>query len=335
MTPSPFRRSYELHGTPLELHASDRAMGATADAFLRVLRAAPRDGDDAPAVRLFFEPGAGAVPEGAEALGVHERGVEAFEAGGRVFLRFGASVAEVDPRAGTSRVRLAPDLTDEEVRAGLLFDLLILSLLALLQPHGRYLLHAACLVRGDAGLLISARSGSGKSTLAMSLVHAGWGYLSDDMLLLREHGDRVETLGLGRHFRLIPDAFERFPDLAARAGDTDVYTDKHHLDVDALFPGRFTPRITPRVLVIPEIVDRPVSELSPLPASAALLHMLGQTTFLARDTRLADRHLATLRKLALQMKTYRLKAGRDLYDEPARASDLLAPLLDAETPREG
>ncbi|WP_456426715.1 hypothetical protein [Rhodocaloribacter sp.] len=323
-----FLRTYDLHGLRLALHAAP-SLGEPLDAFLRALRAVPVEDEDAPDVRLVFESGAGAIPEDAEALGMHERGVEAFEAGDRIFLRYGASVAALDPRAGTASARIDPNLTDEDTRRGLLFDFLILSLLALLRPHGLYLLHAACLVRGGAGLLLSARSGSGKSTLAMSLVHEGWRYLSDDILLLRERDGVVEALGMGRHFRLIPDALERFPDLAARITATETFTDKHHLDVDALFPGRYTPHTVPRVLVIPEIADRPVSELSPLPPSAALLHMLGQTTFLARDARLADRHLATLRTLALQMKTYRLKAGRDLYDEPARASDLLAPLLDA------
>ena len=330
MTPvSPaYHRAYDLHGMRLDLRAAP-AMGALLDVFLRALRAVPVAGDDPPDVRLAFESGAETIPGDAVALGKHERGVEAFEAGERLLLRYGASVAALDPRAGTAAARIDPNLTNEETRRGLLFDFLILSLLALLRPHGLYLLHAACLVRGDAGLLLSAQSGSGKSTLAMSLVQEGWGYLSDDILLLRERDGVVEALGMGRHFRLIPDALERFPGLAARASASETFTDKHHLDVDALFPGRYTPRVVPRALVIPEIADRAVSELSPLPASAALLHMLGQTTFLARDARLADRHLATLRTLALQVKTYRLKAGRDLYDEPTRAGALLTPLLDA------
>ncbi len=112
-----------------------------------------------------------------------------------------------------------------------------------------------CVAREEGGLPEHVEEGGG-GRKGREFAHRPVGDLGDD-----EHAGRVEALGLGRHFRLIPDALGRFPDLAARITATETFTDKHHLDVDALFPGRFTPRVAPRVLVIPEIADRPLAVL--------------------------------------------------------------------------
>src|SRR5205085_8653782 len=67
---------------------------------------------------------------------------------------------------------------------------------------GLYELHAACVVepvRGT-GLLFAGSSGSGKSTLTAQLAAAGWGYLSDDKLLLYREGDSARVHALRRAF---------------------------------------------------------------------------------------------------------------------------------------
>src|SRR3954447_7205124 len=45
-------------------------------------------------------------------------------------------------------------------------------------------LHAACLVSGGKGLLVSGRPGAGKTTLATHLMAAGFGYAADDIVLI-------------------------------------------------------------------------------------------------------------------------------------------------------
>jgi hypothetical protein len=55
---------------------------------------------------------------------------------------------------------------------------------------GRYeiVLHAACLVRNGAALLIFGAPGAGKSTLCLSLVAAGMGFAGDDLTLVHQGG---------------------------------------------------------------------------------------------------------------------------------------------------
>jgi hypothetical protein len=49
-------------------------------------------------------------------------------------------------------------------------------------------LHAACLLSGGKGLLVSGRPGAGKSTLAVHLMEAGFEYAADDVVLIAPDG---------------------------------------------------------------------------------------------------------------------------------------------------
>jgi hypothetical protein len=49
-------------------------------------------------------------------------------------------------------------------------------------------LHAACLLSGGRGLLVSGRPGAGKTTLAVHLMEAGFEYAADDIVLIASDG---------------------------------------------------------------------------------------------------------------------------------------------------
>ena len=52
-------------------------------------------------------------------------------------------------------------------------------------------LHASCVVRDGAAVLLTGPSGSGKSDLALRAIGAGWRLVGDDQVLLGRHGDRL------------------------------------------------------------------------------------------------------------------------------------------------
>ncbi len=76
-------------------------------------------------------------------------------------------------------------------------------------------MHAGCVARAGAGVLLCGDSHSGKSTLAYACARAGWTFVSDDAspLLRREAAART-VLGGPHGIRLRPDAREVFPELA-------------------------------------------------------------------------------------------------------------------------
>ena len=74
--------------------------------------------------------------------------------------------------------------------------------------------HAACVARENAGVLLCGPAGAGKSTLAYACARAGWRYLADDAVFLLPDDERRIAIGQRRQFRLRPDAPRLFPELA-------------------------------------------------------------------------------------------------------------------------
>lgn len=74
--------------------------------------------------------------------------------------------------------------------------------------------HAACVARRGAGVLLCGTSGSGKSTLAFGCARAGWQYVGDDAAWLLPNSEEPIALGRCHQVRLRGDAPGLFPELA-------------------------------------------------------------------------------------------------------------------------
>lgn len=83
------------------------------------------------------------------------------------------------------------------------------------EPLGLTTLHCACVVRNNAGLLLSGASGAGKSTLALALARNGFAFLSDDWTYFSGRGAQLRALGLASPIKLLPDATRYFPGLGS------------------------------------------------------------------------------------------------------------------------
>jgi hypothetical protein len=74
-------------------------------------------------------------------------------------------------------------------------------------------LHAGCIARGGAGILICGKSGAGKSTLSFACARAGFTYLADDCTwLLAGRSDRI-AVGKPHQVRFRDDVARHFPEL--------------------------------------------------------------------------------------------------------------------------
>src|SRR5207253_8551302 len=100
------------------------------------------------------------------------------------------------------RARLQVDATGAPAAADL-YSMLTVSAALLLAGLGRALVHAAAVVApdGDAWLL-AGDARAGKSTTCATLASAGWGYVSDDLVVLTGPDDGVEVEGWLRPFHL-------------------------------------------------------------------------------------------------------------------------------------
>jgi hypothetical protein len=76
-------------------------------------------------------------------------------------------------------------------------------------------LHAACVAREGAGILLYGESGVGKSTLTYACARQGWTYISDDASSVVWNGGRT-VIGESHRFRFRAEAPDLFPELRGR-----------------------------------------------------------------------------------------------------------------------
>jgi hypothetical protein len=252
------------------------------------------------------------------------KGICGLEAGDDFYLTDGSSLLHLQPLQGRGDAQLAPAFFAKPLLLHLNFW--AFGLVKLLRPRGIYSLHAAGVVTSEGlGLLIIGDSNSGKSTLAIGLVRQGWGYLSDDALLLRQQADGVEALAFRKHFYVNAGAAAAYADLPLGEEMLDnAGGRKRRVRIEAAYPGQYMPGCLPRVLLFSRIVPCPYSTLWPLDRPSALGHLLVQSGSQWFDRGTMAQHLEVLKRLMQQSATYELRAGLDLYRNPLTLVRLLA-----------
>lgn len=243
-----------------------------------------------------------------------------WRAGDGLFLRSRLVAITVAPRRGEARVALLAEAST----SGDTFAVLMLAVCALLRPHGLLPLHAAGLVLAGEGVLVSAASGSGKSTLTLALVREGWGFLSDDALLLEDTASGVEALPFRRTFGLLPETMAWLPVPAEGWPRHPADGRKVAVPMADLLPAQAAGRCRPGVLLFPRIVEASESRLLPLRQAEALTALMRQSGLITLDPEWAREHMAVLGRLVEQARAYRLLAGRDVLEAPSDVSRLLA-----------
>jgi hypothetical protein len=73
-------------------------------------------------------------------------------------------------------------------------------------------IHAACIARRGAGILLFGPSGMGKSTLSYACARAGWTFVSDDSTSFPQNHDTREVTGRPHQARFREDAPRLFPE---------------------------------------------------------------------------------------------------------------------------
>ena len=232
------------------------------------------------------------------------------------YLTDGSSHFVIEPLNGEATAYLSPEFFNKAAFLRRYFW--VLGLLRLLQTVGLYALHAAAVVPsgGEQGYLIVGPSGSGKSTLALGLIRQGWGYLSDDSVVLRQRADSIEALPLRRSFYIKSDAAVEYPTFAfgeetlglSGARKRQIFLEKTHTD-------QYISNCIPRVLLFPQVISGTGSTLLQIDRSRALKRLLEQSGP-SLDRNAVAQQMGFLAKLVCQVTSYELRAGRDIYHDP-------------------
>jgi hypothetical protein len=317
---------YRVAGQPLLVDAQDawaaRAAAALfADWYLEPDREGAADPPSAPAIVLRSAAPVLRIPAGLPAFDV--------AGGGACHTDGDTSYIDIE---GSVVVIGKPGLADAEVwmNGPLALDspaltrLVTYALSAALRRRRLFELHSAAVAHPEsgAGVLIVGPSGSGKSTQTVHLASAGWPFLTDDVLLLREEAGSVQAWPLRRSFAITPATFAASQFLQARASfdaDGDA-ADKRPLMPHGVFTAGFRDHCVPATLFFSELSGGSFSRVSRLSAGEAMTRLIRMSPWSCYDRGTAAGHLAILSALARQARAYSLQAGTDLLDPEASAN---------------
>jgi len=251
-------------------------------------------------------------------------GFAVLENGSECFVTDGESVFHLRPEQGDGAAYLAESFYSKP--ALLQANFWAYGLMKLFRQKGLYALHGAGLVSPNkAGVIITGPCGSGKSTLSIGLIRAGWGYLSDDALLLRDVNNTVEILALRKSFYVDEDNVQRYQDLSPGAVVPDsIGGQRRKLALHESHPDQYASRVTASLLVFPRIVPHATSTLKPLTGAAALTRLLAESGGQLFDRNSMSQHLQILKRLIDQTRAFELHSGQDLHRDPSKLATLLA-----------
>ena len=249
------------------------------------------------------------VPAGLNQFEVAERG-RCYSAGDEYYLQFANSVLHLGDDSGVVAVsvfiRKIPFPSDAELARVTSF-----AVCAALRRFGMFELHGAGVVvpHDDAGLLIIGPSGSGKSTLTLQLARAGWGYLTDDELLLSLNGEEVEARGFRSFFAVAPANLRS--------------SLKTCFEPSSVFQSMRAARVVPKFLLFTAISGTGETQLRKLTQAETMSRLIRACPWATYDTAVAGPNLVLLSRLARQANAFDLLAGTDLL-EPDRAAEIIS-----------
>jgi len=315
---------YALDKLVLELHSNEEDSEDLGRLLRELSWASIRSSSCKPTLQLSVRPNYGRfrIPENChEVLRTDE--FFGFEVGDDFFLTDGSSVFHLRPSKGEAVAQVAPSFFTKPKLAQANFW--SFGLLKLLRPLGIYSLHAAGLATKDGeGVLVVGPSGSGKSTLAIGLIRAGWGYLSDDAVLLRAGSQGVEALACRRSFYIDAVRSGDYSGLWVGDEEPDSAGGRHcRLGIREAYPKQERARCLPRIVLFTRIIGQNQSTLNPVDRVHALGVLLSQSAPQLFDRCTMEPHLELLKNLLQQTQTYELNAGSDLYREPAKLVALI------------
>ena len=218
---------------------------------------------------------------------------------------------EVDLRARTAELRVPAGAAGDDARWEL-YSMASLACALLLNRMGRTLAHAAGVVSpGGGAWLLVGDTHAGKSTTAANLLRCGWGYVSDDNVVLARGGGGIEVEGWPRHFHL-DEGWEAGAPLGRRGA----------IDPRARWPGQWTAAAPLAGLLFPRVEPGRPTGLAPYPAADALAGLLRQSPWLLADRGSAPAVLALLRDAAA-LPAFDLRLGLDSYADPPLLAERL------------
>lgn len=179
------------------------------------------------------------------------------------------------------------------------------------------MLHASCVVKEGRLIVMVAPHNVGKSTTALRLLRAGYSFLADGMVLIKERDDEKGRGGLVGGYpigevKLRDDVLALFPEYAGESVQVREHR-KTVVNLRQAHPGQLVEGVfRPSAIHICLVERSPdnASRLTPLTAQDALPTLAANTVFWDEPPRLAH-NTVVLDQLTQTAQFYRLSIGTD------------------------
>ena len=306
---------YAVAGRLLFIQCFDRHLAARIERLFAGWQLTPvSSADVTPDIKINFS-SAGSLP-------ATPRGLTEFEVaeGGRcyvdtdeLYLQFDNSLLLLEQKSPINVSVFIRGANDVELGRVTSF-----AVCAALRRCGLFELHAAGVVAPNTndGVLIVGPSGSGKSTLTLELVKSGWGYLSDDELLLSVSGEEIEARGFRSFFALAP----------ASVASVGPERFKTFFEPASVFAAPAVSCAAPRFVLFTSISGLKETQISAQDQAQTMARLIRACPWATYDTAVAGAYLQLLSRLARQAQGFDLQAGTDLL-EPERAAHIISRCL--------
>jgi hypothetical protein len=194
----------------------------------------------------------------------------------------------------------------------------------IMKSEGFFPLHAAGVSKDGRGILIIAPAGYGKTTAALLLVRAGFSFLSDDTLFLREKGGGLEILSFPEEVKVLPHMVPFFDELAFLENSVlPEGADKFTFPIERLYGECIQWRATPGILIFLERGDDTAPGLHPMAKKRAMKSFFSQMSLPNANKGALKSYFEILASLTRQCDTYSLAVGFDRGSLPAMIENLL------------
>jgi hypothetical protein len=193
-----------------------------------------------------------------------------------------------------------------------------------LEPEGLFVAHASAVGYPSGGVLMPGGTGSGKSTTAVLCLRAALGYLGDDFILLCATG-LPAAYSVYRTAKLNAKTLAWMPEIMTEVSNPDrLDIEKALVFLRAASPGRpgaLASGFPLRAILLPHVVGRLDTKLTPVSPMTALRRILPDTLFTSLGSSVVTAR--GLQRLVNDLPCYDLALGQDLEQVTAAISSLL------------
>ena len=215
----------------------------------------------------------------------------------------GAITVEVDYQARQVRATIMKRALNYQWAIG--NWVLTIPLSELMKLYGLYLMHSACLVSADQGMLFAGKSGIGKTTLTLGLLAMGWQAVSDDEVFLTSKPDLVAYNGPEKA-KISWPSWRRFQ---YYLGQQSRFNSKRLVNLGDYFPGQILNSHSISAICFIEQSDR--SSILRLPPIEGFRRMLS-VGFLTSEPQLTRENSDFLYQISQRIPAFLVGVGLDV-----------------------